>query len=52
MKFVALLCVSVPLAAACWLPTATAQQSEWRTDYAAALAEAKAAGKPLFAVIR
>ncbi len=32
--------------------SATARQSEWRTDYAAALAEAKQTGKPLFVVIR
>lgn len=31
---------------------AGAQISEWRTDYAAALLEARDTGKPLFVVIR
>ncbi len=31
---------------------AGAQNSEWRSDYAAALQEARDTGKPLFAIIR
>lgn len=43
---------SLTVISAAFFTRATAQQSEWRMDYAAALQEAKQTGKPLFAVIR